>query len=267
MAQPGFHLEGNAAWQYEQGIVPTMSQPLAEMMFEHVALHDGDRVLDVACGTGIIARVATERFANIASMTGVDLNPAMLDIARAHAPSTRTAITWQQGDACHLPFPAHSFDVVLCQHGLQFMPDKGVALHEMRRVLVPGGRVALIVWGDPPPYQAALAEALRRHVSQAAATSCLAPFTLRHVDTLTRLVNDAGFHDIEIQTLVLVRRLPWSVVAFAAQQPYGRDVEAASGEARAAIEHEVRAAVQAYRADDECVILPQESHLVQARGG
>ncbi|MGE3537844.1 MAG: class I SAM-dependent methyltransferase [Candidatus Tectimicrobiota bacterium] len=267
MAQPGFHLEGNAARQYEQGIVPTMSQPLAEMLFEHVVLHDGDRVVDVACGTGILARVATARFANIASMTGVDLNPAMLDIARANAPSTRTAIAWQQGDACHLPFPDHSFDVVLCQHGLQFMPDQEGALHEMRRVLVPGGRVALIVWGDPPPYQAALAEALRRHVSQAAATSCLAPFALRDVDALSRLVVDAEFHDIAIQTLVLMRRLPWSVVAFAAQQPYGRDVEAVSEAARAAIEHEVQATVQAYRADNECVILPQESHLVHARRG
>ena len=267
MAQTGFHLEGNAARRYEQGIVPTMSKPLAEMMFEHVSLHDGDRVVDVACGTGIIARVATERFANIASITGVDLNPEMLDIARANAPRTRTAIEWRHGDACQLPFPDHRFDVVLCQHGLQFIPDKVLALSEMRRVLVPGGRVALIVWGEPTPYQAALAEALRRHVSQAAATRCLEPFALRHVETLKRLLDDAGFHDIEMQTLVLMRRLPLSVFAFAAQQPYARDVEAASGEARAAIEQEVRAAVQAYPADNECVIVPQESHLVRARSG
>jgi len=147
------------------------------------------------------------------------------------------------------------------------MPDKGLALNEMRRVLVPGGRVALIVWGEPPPYQAALAEALRRHVSQAAATSCLAPFALRHVEALQKLLDDAGFHDIAIQTLVLIRRLPLSVVAFAAQQPYARDVEAASGEIRAAIENEVRAAVRAYRTDHECVMVPQASHLVRARSG
>jgi ubiquinone/menaquinone biosynthesis C-methylase UbiE len=109
-----------------------MSKPLAEMLFEHVPLHDGDRVIDVACGTGIIARVATARFANLASITGVDCNPEMLDIARANAPRTRTAIAWRHGDACHLPFPDHCFDVVLCQHGLQFIPDKGIALHEMR---------------------------------------------------------------------------------------------------------------------------------------
>jgi ubiquinone/menaquinone biosynthesis C-methylase UbiE len=237
------------------------------MMFEHVTLHAGDRVVDVACGTGILARVATARFANIASMTGVDLNSEMLALAREHAPSTRTALAWQQGDACHLPFPEHHFDVALCQQGLQFMPDKVGALQEMRRVLVPGGRVALLVWGEPTPYQAALAEALRRHVSQASATSCLAPYALRHGETLRRLVADAGFHAIAMQTLVLMRRLPFSVLAFAAQQPYAREVEAASAEARAAIEHEVRAAVQAYPADNEGFIVPQESHLVQARRG
>jgi ubiquinone/menaquinone biosynthesis C-methylase UbiE len=128
MAQTGFHLEGNAARRYEQGIVPTMSKPLAQMMFEHVALHDGDRVVDVACGTGIIARVAAERFANIASITGIDLNPDMLDIARANTPRTPIAIAWRHGDACQLPFPDHHCDVVLCQHGLQFIADMSVRL-------------------------------------------------------------------------------------------------------------------------------------------
>ena len=145
MADTRYQLEGDAARRYEQGIVPTTTRPLAEMMFEHVSLQDGDRVLDVACGTGIVTRVITEQFENVGSIVGVDLNPNMLEVARENTSTTDIAIEWQQGDACELPFPDGSFDVVLCQQGLQFIPDKLAALHEMRRVLAPGGRLAFTV--------------------------------------------------------------------------------------------------------------------------
>jgi len=268
MANTGYQLEGNAARLYEQGIVPTMSKPLTEMMFEYVSLHDGDRVLDVACGTGIIARVVTERFANISSIVGVDLNPGMLEVARENTPTTDISIEWRQGDACELPLPDHSFDVVLCQHGLQFISNKVAALREMKRVLVPGGRLVLTVWGEPTPYQAALAESLRQHVSDAAATSCLAPFALQDTEIIQNLLDEAGFRTTEMQKLILMRRLPASALDFASQQPYARDVETASEDARAAIENEVKAAVQAYRDDDSDVfVVPQESHLVLAQTG
>lgn len=268
MANTGYQLEGHAARLYEQGIVPTMSKPLTEMMFEHVSLQDGDRVLDVACGTGILARVVTERFRNIASIVGVDLNPGMLEVARENAPTTSISIDWWQGDACKLPLPDHSFDVVFCQHGLQFIPNKVAALREMKRVLVPGGRLAFTVWGEPTPYQAALAESLRQHVSDAAATSCLAPFVLRDVGIIRNLLNEAGFLTTEMQKLVLMRRLPASALDFASQQPYARDVETASEAARAAIENEVKAAVQSYCGDDgDGFVVPQESHLVLAQTG
>ena len=268
MANVSYQLEGNAAWLYEQGIVPTMSRPLAEMMFEHLSLYDGERVLDVACGTGIMARVIAERFAAISTIVGVDLNPGMLDVARANAPTMDIPIEWRQGDACALPLPDRCFDVVFCQHGLQFIPDKGAALREMQRVLVPGGRLAFTVWGDPTPYQAALAESLRRHVSEAAAGSCLAPFALRDVGGIQDLLDKAGFRTIWMRKLALMRRLPASALVFASQQPYARDVETASEAARAAIEKEVNAATRSYLdADHDVVILPQESHLVLAQTG
>lgn len=263
MANTGYQLEGNAAQLYEQGIVPTMSKPLTEMMFEHILLEDGARVLDVACGTGIIARVATNRFNHIASIIGVDLNPDMLEVARENTPGTDIAIEWRQGDACALPLPDHCFDVVLCQQGLQFMPDKLAALREMRRVLVPGGRLALTVWGEPTPYQAALAEALRQYVSDAAAASCLAPFALSDVETLRQLFEAVGFCTAQIRPLVLMRRLPISALDFASRQPYARDVASASEEARVAIDKAVSAAVRSYR-DGDAIVMPQESHLVLA---
>jgi ubiquinone/menaquinone biosynthesis C-methylase UbiE len=269
MANTGYQLEGHAARLYEQGIVPTMSKPLTEMMFEHISLQDGDRVLDIACGTGILARVVAERFRNIASIVGVDLNPGMLEVAREHTPTTSISIEWRQGDACTRPLPDHRFDVVFCQHGLQFIPNQVAALREMKRVLVPGGRLALTVWGEPTPYQAALAESLRQHVSEAAATSCLAPFALRDVGIIRNLLDEAGFRTTEMQKLVLMRRLPASALDFASQQPYARDVETASKDARAAIENEVKAAEQSYRDDDggDGFMVPQESHLVLAQTG
>jgi ubiquinone/menaquinone biosynthesis C-methylase UbiE len=179
MADTRYQLEGNAPQLYEREMVQTLARPLAELMFAHVSLHAGDRVLDAACGTGIVTRVAVQRFGNIVNIMGVDLNPGMLDVARAHTLTTGVPVAWRHGDVCALPFPDGSFDVVLCQQGLQFIPDTGAALREMRRVLVPGGRLAFTVFSEVPSYYAALADALARHVSAEAATSCLSRYTLR----------------------------------------------------------------------------------------
>jgi ubiquinone/menaquinone biosynthesis C-methylase UbiE len=265
MANTGYQLQDNAARLYEQGIVPTMSKPLTEMLFEHMPLQAGDRVLDIACGTGIAARVAVQRFHNLACMVGVDLNSGMLDVAREAMPETPIPIQWHQADAGNLPLTDHQFDVILCQHGLQFMPDKLKALREMKRVLAPGGRLALIVWGDPTPYQASLAEALARYVSEAASTSSLAPFSLRDAAAIKKLLDDGAFRVIEMKKLLLMRRLPACVLDFAAQQPYARDVEQAPEDVRAAIDRDVQAALTSYAINDGVYILPQESHLVLAQ--
>jgi SAM-dependent methyltransferase len=265
MANTGYQLQGNAARLYEQGIVPTMSKPLTEMMFDHVPLQDGDRVLDIACGTGIAARVAVQRFPNLAGIVGVDLNSGMLDVARENMPATPIPIEWHQANACELPLPDHQFDVILCQHGLQFIPDKLKALAEMRRVLAPNGRLALLVWSEPTPYQASLAEALARHVSESASTSCLAPFSLRDAVAIQKLLDEAKFRVTGMKKLMLMRRLPASVLDFAAGQPYARDVEAAPEKARAAIERDVQAALTSYEVNDGVYVLPQESHLVLAK--
>ena len=99
-----FQLAAHAAQDYEQHSVPTVMQSHTEVIFEHVSLHEGERILDVACGTGIVTRIAVTRFPNIASIVGVDLNPNMLDIARAHTSATHSPIGWREGDACALPF-------------------------------------------------------------------------------------------------------------------------------------------------------------------
>jgi ubiquinone/menaquinone biosynthesis C-methylase UbiE len=117
----------------------------------------------------------------------------------------------------------------LCQQRLQFVPDPGTALRELRRVLVPGGRLAFTVSSEVPAYYAALADALARQVSADAATSCLSRYTLREATTLWRLVEEAGFGDIEMHVLEVMRRIPGSpasVVEPMARAPYARDVAA-----------------------------------------
>ena len=268
MANTQYQLEGNAPQLYERETVHTLGRPLAELMFAHVSLHAGDRVLDAACGTGIVTRVAAQRFTNLAHIIGVDLNPSMLDVARAHTPTTGVPVAWRQGDLGALPLPEESFEVVLCQQGLQFVPDPGVALREIRRVLVSGGRLAFTVFSEIPAYYAVLADALARHVSTAAATSCLSRYTLQDATTLRALVDAAGFGGIATRVLEVKRRMPAtaaSVMEAMARAPYARDVAAVAEDIRHAIGQEVSAALHAYREGDE-VVIPHRSHLVQAQG-
>jgi ubiquinone/menaquinone biosynthesis C-methylase UbiE len=170
---------------YERYFVPAIFQPWATDLLDLVAPREGDRVLDVACATGIVARLASMRVGVSARVVGLDFNPVMLAAARSVAPAG-ASIEWEQANAENMPFPDESFDLVLCQQGLQFFPNKPVPLREMNRVLAPGGRVALSVWCDihDIPGYIALADALAHHVSPEAAgfmhmTGSLRPAELR----------------------------------------------------------------------------------------
>jgi SAM-dependent methyltransferase len=157
-------------------------------------------VLDVACGTGVVARVAAQRVGATGRVVGVDLNPGMLAVARALPPPPGASIVWQEGSADALPLPEASFDVVFCQLGLQYFPDRPKALREMCRVLRPNGRMALLVWRSIQlsPGFALLAEALAQHVSAEAAAIMRAPFALEEAETLRSLTEGAGFHAVEV---------------------------------------------------------------------
>ena len=140
----GWQLIDNGAEAYERYLVPAVMARFADDLVESVG--PGDRVLDVACGTGIVARRAAARGATV---VGVDVNAQMLDVARAADP----AVEWIEADATALPLADDAFDVVLCQQGLQFMPDPAAALAEMRRVLAPGGRLTVSVWRPSETYE------------------------------------------------------------------------------------------------------------------
>src|SRR4051794_4440488 len=126
---------GRVAEAYERVQVPAIFTGWATDLVSIADLRAGERILDVACGTGIVARLAAPRVAPAGHVVGVDVNAAMLTVARAQPQPAGAVIEWHQGDAAALPFPDAAFDVVLCQQGLQHMADRGAAVREMRRVL------------------------------------------------------------------------------------------------------------------------------------
>jgi ubiquinone/menaquinone biosynthesis C-methylase UbiE len=183
---------GGPAVNYERYFVPTIGAPLARDLIERAQLRSGEQVLDVACGTGVVARLAAERVGGSA-VTGVDINPGMLEVARRA--DGGAAIEWHEASAEALPLGDATFDVVLCQIGLQFFPDRPGALREMRRILRPGGRVVLSVPGPTPRLFAVLQQALNRHVGAQAAGFVATVFSLHDVDELRGLLESGGFTD------------------------------------------------------------------------
>lgn len=181
---------------YERFLVEPLFRPFAEELLDRTGLAGAERLLDVACGTGIAARVARQRVGDRGRLVGIDASPAMLDIAKSVAPS----IEWRRGDAALLPVgPNEAFDIVTCHQGLQFFPDKPAALREMRRVLAPGGRVAIATWRplDDVPLIRDLHRVAERH---------LGTFTdFRHSlgdgDALKRLLSDAGLQRVKVETV------------------------------------------------------------------
>ncbi|GGR01146.1 class I SAM-dependent methyltransferase [Deinococcus ruber] len=197
-----------AAERYDSFMVPVMFSPLAVLLTDQAALKSGERVLDIACGSGVVTRRAAQQVGSTGRVAALDLNPAMLEIARRHAPSADAAVPeWYQGSAQALPFPDASFDVVLCQQGLQFFPDRALALSEMWRVLVPSGRVVVLVnheIGRNPLYQQLSGAALRLIGIDVYA----AAFALGDAEKLGHLMNGANFHSVTVSEKVNAVRFP-----------------------------------------------------------
>lgn len=129
---------------YERYLVPLIFEPYAELTAQHLARRPATRVLEIACGTGVLTRALAVWLPASVSITATDLSPAMLEQAKQIG--TCRGVTWQHADALALPFPNASFDVVVCEFGVMFFPDKPRAFAEARRVLTPEGMFAFSVW-------------------------------------------------------------------------------------------------------------------------
>jgi len=197
---------GSAPENYQRYFVPAIAGPFGKDLIAEAALRPGERVLDVACGTGVVARLAAERVGPSGAVAALDLNPAMLSVARSIA-SAGAPIRWYETSAESIPLPDDAFDVVLCQLGLQFVSDQSAAIREMRRVLVPGGRILV---STPPPnaFFDVLAEAMTRHVGGEAGGFVRMVFSLNDPAMIERLFRDGGFADVNIRTYAKELRLP-----------------------------------------------------------
>src|SRR5436190_80880 len=141
-----WQLTSDAAELYERYLVPALFRPWAADLVVLARLRQGDRVLDVACGTGVVARRATEYVGPGGRVVGLDLNAGMLAVARSASAAEDRAIEWCESSALSMPFADQSFDVVFCQQGLQFFPDRRAGLREMHRVSAEGGYLLVSAW-------------------------------------------------------------------------------------------------------------------------
>lgn len=191
---------GANVWLYERNLVPVYLEPFARELVEVAALRPGERVLDVGCGTGIVARLA-DASAGPGRVVGVDISPDMLAVAQAS--SGDLPVEWKEADAHDLPFPDASFDVVLSQQVVQFLPDRQRALTEMRRVLRPGGRALVSAWSSiqQAPGFAALGRALETHVGPDSAAAVRDQgFGLSDPEALGAALQKAGFDNVTVST-------------------------------------------------------------------
>lgn len=247
---------GNPPANYERFFVPAIGAPLAIELIRLAALRPGERVLDLACGTGVIARLASQQVGDTGTVTGLDVNPAMLAVARSAAPPG-IPIDWHEASAETIPLPDASFDVVQCQMGLQFMPDKHAALSEMRRVLVRGGRLILSVPGPIPRLFTIMGDALAHHIGSEAAGFVNHVFSLHDAAEIQALVSGAGFHDVSVQSDTKRLRLPapeeflWQYVY---STPLAGSVARVDDERRASLERDVVAKWQEFVKDGTLVL-------------
>lgn len=195
-----------AADAYEALHVPALFAPWVEPVLDAAGVEPGQRVLDVACGTGVLARGALARVGERGAVAGVDPDPGMLAVARRIEP----AVDWKAGTAGSLPFPDVAFDAVVSQFGMMFFPDRPAAAREMLRVLRPGGRLAVAVWDaleNAPAYDAEV-RLLQAMAGQAAADALRAPFALGDPEALATLFRDAGAADVRVVTRTGTARFP-----------------------------------------------------------
>ncbi len=253
-------LSTDAAVVYERCFIPAIFGQWPPQRADAASIGPCDRVLDVGCGTGVLAREAADRVGPEGRVTGFDLNESMLAVAR----QARPEIDWRQGDAAELPFDDASFDVVASQFMLMFVPDQAAVLKEMWRVLAPGGRLAVAVWSDSSGY-AALADIARRRTSEEVAATLVAPFSLGAGAELLELFQSAGIADAGLESRDGWARFP-SIDEFVRVEIKGWVLADSLDDAGySALLDEAREGLKGFCNDDGEIAMPMNAHIVTAR--
>ena len=248
---------------YEASFVPSLFAGLAEHLVASAGIAPGQRILDVACGTGIVARTAAGRAGERGRVTGLDLNDAMLTVARRVRPD----LDWRQGDAASLPFPDGSFDVVLCQSGLMFVPDVAGAVREMARVAADGGTVGVQVWSSLHRQTGIrpLAEAVARYAGRDAVDLISTYFRLGDREAFTGYFDAAGLQVTSVRSLPVTLRAP-SIDEYVTTEVESTPlVSRISDDVYRRIREDARIALARFCDDEGWLALPLEVYLVIAR--
>jgi len=261
----GFQLKGVGPEAYERYMVPIHCMALAVDLLDRVGVRLREHVLDVACGTGVVARYAAQRVGALGHVTGVELNPAMIEVAR-HAATYIDQIEFLEGSALDLPVPDAAYDVAVCQQAIMFFPDREQAVREMYRSLKPGGRVGVNVFRTPQfvPSFAYLIDALEKHAGTAAAEFMRAPFVMESVAQMRSLLEQAGFLDIEVVIRVDTLRYP-SVAHLVCYETLNMsEPEIHTPQIQEALAREMEALTQA-NVDDRGVVFPVQQFVAIGR--
>lgn len=265
----GWQLDQSSSDAYERYLVPRMFAPWADELVERTQIRRGERVLDVGCGTGIVARRAAPRVGADGEVVGLDLNEGMLRTARQASTDIDSPIAWQVGDALDLPYGDEAFDVVFCQQSLQFFPDQSKALGEMHRVLKPDGRLGVAVWRtiSHNSAYAPVADGLERHVGSEAGAMMRSPFPDWDRQTLRGHFEEVGFDAVDINIAIGTMRYP-SPAEFlrreAASSPLAGPIGQLDVESREALIDELEERLEPYT-DDDGIVFPMQTHIVSAR--
>jgi len=197
----------NPAEGYESYMVPTLFAPCARILIQAADPKPGELVLDLGCGTGIVAREVASRLGGTAPVTAVDLSSNMLAVAKSAAAREGLTIEWREGNAEQLPFRDGAFDLLLCQFALMFVADKAAALLEMRRVVAKSGRALISVWQglDRHPFYQTLHNVIQQRLGMSALQQI---FALGDAEDLHALALAAGFRRVDTKPFSLTARFP-----------------------------------------------------------
>ena len=265
MTQPSYRdFTGDAAQNYERYFVPNIGAPVADTLLAAAELRTGERVLDVACGTGIVARRAAEEVGPSGAVTALDLAPDMIDVAKSLPAPDGAHIEWHVGNAESLPFEDGSFDVVLSQMGLQFMGDRPAVAAEFARVLDTGGRLLINTPGAIQPEFELLEKAIIENLNPDLGGFVRAVFSMHDPNEHASLLKKAGLKDVSASVSKVALRLPppgdflWQYINLS---PMGPFVAQLPEEAKEATERQVVETLGPYVVDGT---LPIDQPMVTA---
>ncbi len=267
-SKSGWQLSGDSPRAWERYLVPTAIAVWAEDLINRAGLRPGDRFLDVGCGSGYVARLAVPKVRWTGTVTGLDLNVGMLQVAKELSALIEPPIDWVKGDVQDLPFPDASFDAVTCQFGVQYLPDRRKALKEIHRVIAPGGRFLFNVFRSTQFNTGwlPLIESLDRHIGPHAGDIFRSIFALGSMDQIRSLMQQSGWRDYSIHIRVDEARYPsvedfvrWELESMPTPQ-LKDDFERTAQ----AIADDCAEAMVNYR-DDNGIVFPAQCYVVEAR--